>query len=314
MSGRNIITRRLGHHARTHIPAHLTGSLLLKGSMSTSPRFLPSILTLLLLTACGGGGSDGGTVALPTQPVPSGSTSSPKSLSIEAANTFGADAFFNNFRYVASAGEKLVVRVNLATPLSDAQSANCASNLGTGPTPSSYQSQVHVYDSRGVRVGGICDEDLTFTFAAAGTYLLNFEFPSNGGGTFNAASLKGAAPVAFSETGDGSPARPKKLSTLTGNAIDSNPFNHYYWVQAAQGETFTLAVQLQKPLTQIQKTRCAAGAESTNNAQLRVFDAGLTQVAVTCGESLRFVAPAAGIYVIRADYGVNGGTLNASRF
>jgi hypothetical protein len=127
------------------------------------------------------------------------------------------------------------------------------------------------------------------------------------------ASLKGAAPVLFSDTGDGSPIRPKKLSTFTGNAIAGNPFNDYYWVQAAQGDAFVLAVQLQRPLTEVQKTRCAAGAESTNNAQLRVFDAGLTQVTFACGESLRFVAPAAGIYVIRADYGVNGGMLNASR-
>lgn len=273
------------------------------------PKFLPSILTLLFLTACGGGGGGEGTVTPPKEPVPSGSASSPKALSVEAANTFGTDAFFNNFWYVASADERLLVRVNLATPLSDTQSARCS---GSG-SPSGYSTDVHVYDLRGVRVGGICSEDLTFNFAAAGTYLLNFEFPSNGGGTFNAASLKGAAPLQFFETGDGSPVRPKKLRTLTGNAIDSNPFNQYYWVQAAQGETFVLAVQLQRPLSQVQKTRCAAGLESTNNAQLRVFDARLTQVAATCGESMRFVAPAAGTYVIQTDYGVNGGTLNASR-
>ena len=272
------------------------------------------MLTLLFLTACGGGGGGEGTVTPPTEPVPSGSTTSPKALSIEAANTFGTDAFFNNFRYVASADERLVVRVNLATPLSDTQSARCsASGLATGSSPSGYATDVHVYDSRGVRVAGICGEDRTFTFAAAGTYLVNIEFPSNGGGTFNAASLKGASPVQFSETGDGSPTRPKKLSTLTGNAIASNPFNDYYWVQAAQGETFVMAVQLQQPLTQVQRTRCAAGAESTNNAQFRVFDARLTQVAVTCGESTRFVAPAAGTYVIQTDFGANGGTLNASR-
>jgi hypothetical protein len=265
------------------------------------------MFTLLFLTACGGGGGGESTVAPPTQPVASGSTSSPKALGVDAVNTFGTDAFFNNFSYVVSADERLVIRVNPVTPLSDTQFALCASN------PGAYATRVQVYDSRGLQVGIVCDEDAIFTFAAAGTYLVNFEFPDNGGGTFNAASLKGAAPVQFLETGDGSPGRPKKLSTLVGNAIDRNPFNGYYWVQAAQGETFVLAVQLQQPLTQTQKTRCAVGAESTNNAQLRVLDARLVQVAVVCGESLRFVAPAAGIYVIRADYGVNGGTLNASR-
>jgi hypothetical protein len=271
------------------------------------------MLTLLFLTACGGGGGGGDAATVPSEPASNGSASSPKSLSIESANAFGTDASFNNFKYVASADERLVVRVNLATPLSDTQSARCAASLGTGSTPSSYLTQVHVYSSSGVRVGGICGEDLTFAFPAAGTYVLNFEFPSNGGGTFNAASLKGNAPIQFSETGDGSPARPKTLSTLAGNAIASNPFNDYYWVQAVQGETIVLGVQLQLPLTDVQKTRCAAGAESTNNAQLRVFDASLTQVAVACGESLRFVAPASGTYVIQTDYGVNGGTLNASR-
>ncbi len=281
-------------------------------------RFLPYMLALLALSACGGGGdSEPGTPDTPDTPgtpVASGSTSSPKSLSSESSNTIGTDPFFNNFTYVASAGERLVVRVNLAVPLSDTESARCASNLGTGSAPSSYSSQVHIYDSRGLRVGGICGEDLTFKFAAPGTYMLNFEFPSNGGGTVNAASLVGASPVQFSDSGDGTPTRPKKLSTLTGNAIGSDLFNSYYWVQAAQGENFVLGVQLHRPLTQAQKTRCASGAESTNNAQLRVFNASLSQqVAVACGEGLRFVAPAAGTYIIQTDYGVNGGTLNASR-
>lgn len=276
---------------------------------------LLSLVSLAILAACGGGGDGADSVTPSTSPVSSGSTSSPKSLNVDSSNTFGTDTFFNNFTYVASADERLVVRVNLAVPLSDTQSARCASNLGTGTTPSSYASQVHVYDSRGVRVGGICGEDLTFSFPSAGTYLLNFEFPSNGGGTFNAASLKGDAPVQFLEAGDGSPTRPKKLSLLTGNSISSNPFNDYYWVQAAQGETIVLAVQLQQPLTDVQKNRCAGNVEGTNNAQLRMFDARLSQqIAVACGESLRFVAPAAGTYVIQTDYGVNGGTLNASRF
>lgn len=282
------------------------------------PRILPSILTLLLLSACGGGGGGGDTATVPTAPIPtaptpSGSTSSPKALSVQDANTFASDAFFNNFTYVAAADERLVVRVNLVTPLSDTQTSRCSGSGGGNSFPSGYQTDVHIYDSRGVRVGGTCTEDLTFNFASAGPYTLNFEFPSNGGGTVHAVSLKGTAPVQFSETGDGSPARPKKLSTLTGNSIDINPFYDYYWVQAAQGETFVLAVQLRQPLTQVQRTRCSASVEGTNNAQLRVFDSRLTQVAVACGESLRFVAPAGGTYVIRTDYGPNGGTLNASR-
>jgi hypothetical protein len=284
---------------------------LLKDSMTS--RFMLSICIILSLAACGGGGGESSTTNASSNSVPNGSASAPKSLSVDVANSIGSDAFYNNFKYVASTDERLIVRVNLVAPLSDTESARCGANPGTGANPSSYATQIHVYDSRGVRINGICGEDLTVAFPAAGTYALNFEFPSHGGGTFHAASLKGASPILFSDSGDGSPSRPKRLSTLNGNTISSNPFNDYFWVQAAQGETIVLAVQLQIPLTQIQKTRCGSGAEATNNAQMRVFDASLNQVAVLCGESLRFVAPATGTYVIQTDYGVNGGTLSALR-
>lgn len=265
------------------------------------------MLSLLLLNACGGGGGGGDSAGSGTGAVATGSTSSPKSLSVQSANTFGIDTSFNNFTYVASAGERLLVRVILAVPFSDTEYARCASN------PGAYATQVHVYDSSGAQVANSCGEDLMATFPANGTYRFNFEYPTNGGGVFYAASLQGSAPMQFSATGDGSPTRPKMLSTVTSNSIDSNPFKDYYWVQAAQGETIAMTVQLQTPLTQTQKTRCASNVEGTNNAQLRVFDSALTQVAAVCGEGTQFVAPAAGTYVIQTDYGVNGGTLNASR-
>lgn len=276
-------------------------------------RGVSILLCSILVGACGGGGDSSAPVgtappppSAPATPAATGSVSSPKTLVLDAGNPFGADPFFNNFKYDGSLGERLVIRANLSTPMSDTQSARCASNPG-------YPTRIVVSNSSGAEVSAACSEELTFTFPAAGTYLFNFYFPDNGGGTFYAASLKGASPVQFSDSGDGSPSRPRKLSTVAGNSIASNPFYNYYWVQLAQGETLVLGVQLLVPLTQTQKTRCAANAEGTNNAQLRMFNATLNQVAVVCGEGMQFVAPATGTYVVRTDYGVNGGTLNAAR-
>jgi hypothetical protein len=100
---------------------------------------------------------------------------------------------------------------------------------------------------------------------------------------------------------------------FTGNPIGRNPFGNYYWVQAAQGETLVLGASLQLPFTDIDRVRCVESPASYHNKQLRVFDARLTQAAFVCADNMRFVVPAAGFYVIQADYGANAGVLNAAR-
>lgn len=274
-------------------------------------RLLTYTHALFLITACGGGG--GSEARSPMGPSPTGAASSPKNLSLNSENAISADTLFNYFEYFAETGERLVVRVNLSRPLSDIESTRCAANLGTGINPSSYATQVHVYDSRRMRIDGICGEDLVVAFPESGKYTFSFDFPSNGGGKAYAASIKGSESIHFSDAGDGSPSKPKRLSTAIGNAIPSNPFNNYFWIQAEQGDNLLLSVQLSYPLSQLQKTRCASGVEAANNAHLRVFDAALIQVAAACGETLTFVAPTAGTYVFKTDYGINGGTLNVAR-
>jgi len=154
------------------------------------------------------------------------------------------------------------------------------------------------------------------TFVNAGAYRFNFEYPSNGGGSFYAASLPSNMPVQFSSAGDGSPNMPKMLNTFSGNTLDSNPFKDYYWFEAAQGETIAFSASLQVPLSPTQLSRCGSStAGGPNNTQLRVFDASLShQVAVVCGNSMQFIAPTTGTFIIQADYGVNGGMLYAARF
>lgn len=219
----------------------------------------------------------------------------------------------NDFKYAAVAGERLVIRVNLTTPLSDTQFARCNSNPGTGAIPSSYASQIHVYNSSNVRIGGVCGEDLTYTFPETGLYIFNFEFPSNGSGFFNAASLKGDAPVAFLEVGSGFPVGPKKINTTTANPIGSNVFINYYWISAAKGETIVVNTTLNQPLSAQQNTRCAANSGS-HNSQIYVYDSKLNQVGIACGESIRFAVPESGNYIFQFNYGSqSSGVFNAAK-
>jgi hypothetical protein len=271
-------------------------------------RLVSTSVLFAALAACGGGGG-GSASNVDNSASFTGSINSAKPLILQTANSFGADTALNNFTYTATAGERMFVRAILATPFSDTQYARCVSN------PGAYATQIRVYDAGGLQVAYSCGEDLMVTFANDGAYRFNFEYPSNGGGAFYAASLPSRVPVQFSGAGDGSPNMPKMLKTSSGNTLDSNPFKDYYWVQAAQGETIALSVSLQVPLYQAQLTRCAANTEGTNNAQLRVFDASLShQVATVCGNAMQFIAPTAGTFIIHADYGVNGGMLYAARF
>jgi hypothetical protein len=274
----------------------------------TSFKLVTASVLFVALSACGGGGG-GSASTVDSNPSFTGSINSEKPLILQAANSFGADTALNNFTYTATAGERMFVRAILATPFSDTQSARCASN------PGAYATQIRVYDAGGQQVTYSCGEDVMVTFANDGAYRFNFEYPANGGGSFYAASLPSIMPVQFSSIGDGSPNVPKLLNTTSGNTLDSNPFKDYYWVQAAQGEKIDVSVSLQVPLSATQLSRCAANAEGTNNAQLRVFDATLSnQIAVICGNSMQFIAPTTGTFIIQADYGVNGGMLYAARF
>ena len=207
----------------------------------------------------------------------------------------------------------MVIRANLTTPLSDIQFARCSSNPGTGTAPSSYASQIHIYDSNNARVGGICGENLTYTFPQTGTYVFNFEFPQNGSGFFEAAALKGDDPVKFLEVSSGAPNEPKKLNTANVNSIGNDVFFNYHWISAMKGETIVINVALNQPLSDVQKTRCTANPGS-NNSQIYVFDSKLNQVGIVCGQSIRFTASESGNYIFQFNYGSqSSGIVNVAK-
>lgn len=282
---------------------------------------LAGLCLVALLSACGGGGGDSSSTSTGTStqiPPPSetpvvlgGTPSAPTSVGLSSDNVVNNNPFNNYFKYAAVAGERLIVRVNLSIPLSDTQFARCASNPGTGATPSSYASQIHVYSQGNARIGGICGEELRYTFAETGVHVFNFDFPSNGSGFFNAASIKGDTPIRFLEIGNGSPIEPKKLSTISPNLINENVFFNYYWFSAAKGETIVVNSTLAVPLSAQEKTRCAANPDS-HNSQIYVYDAKLNQVGLACGEGMRFIVSESGNYVIQPSYGAKSGMFNVN--
>lgn len=274
---------------------------------------------VLGLAACGGGGGGNGTSNVvtagqaPVEPpvdtaiVLGGTASAPALLGLNSKNTISNNSFNNYFKYSAVAGERLVVRVNLNQPLSDAESARCASN------PDAYSTQIYVYNSKNVKVGGVCGEDLTYTFSETGVYVLSFDFPSNGSGFFNAASLKGDTPVKFLATGSGTPGEPKLVNTGSANSIGSNVFTNYYWIAASKGETIVINATLNQPLSAQQKTRCAANSAQLNS-RIFVYDDKLNYVGVVCGEGIRFQVPQSGNYIFHFSYGSqNSGVFNAAK-
>ena len=275
------------------------------------------VAAVLVLTACGGGsgGSDSGAVIQapvtvapkPPESVLGGTPSAPVFLGLDSKNVINNNSFNNYFKYAGLAGERLVIRVNLTIPMSDLQRSRCSASPDTNGT------QVYVYNSNNVKVSGVCGEDLTYTFNETGTFIFNFEFPSNDSGFFNAASLKGDAPVKFLEAGTGSPSEPKKINTASANLIGSNTFLNYYWISAAKGETIVVNTLLNQPLSGQQKARCGASPEGYNT-QILVYNAKLNRVGLSCGETIRFQIPENGNYVFQFNYGSQIlGTFNAAK-
>ncbi len=110
-------------------------------------------------------------------------------ISLTASNLLSSTTFSNYYHLFAESGQKIIASTVLNTPLSTQQKTRCASNPGNGETPSSYDTQIHVYDSDLKRVGGNCGEDLTFEFTESGVYILHFSYGSQSAGYFNAAIL-----------------------------------------------------------------------------------------------------------------------------
>jgi hypothetical protein len=282
-----------------------------------SSRIIPAAISFamtVMLSACGGGGATGSANQVPVveTPIPpaiilGGTPSAPTFLSLDSKNAIDTNTFNNYFKYAGVAGERLVVRASLNSPLSDLQFSRCASN------PGGYATQIHVYGSNNVRLGGACDEELTYQFTDNAVYVLNFEFPSNAPGFFNVASLTGATPVKFLESGSGSPVQPKRVNTASNNPIGANDFFNYFWISAVKDETIVVNTTLNQALSDLQKGRCASSS-GAYRTQIRVYNSTLNQVGLACGEGIRFKVPESGNYVLQFHYGSqSAGMFNATK-
>ena len=99
------------------------------------------------------------------------------------------NTFYNYYATSANEGDKIFINTALNTPLSAQQKSRCSGNPGTGTSPSSYDTQIHVYDSYLNRVGGVCGEDFVFIVPVTGWYIFHFSFAQQSAGYFNAAII-----------------------------------------------------------------------------------------------------------------------------
>lgn len=144
--------------------------------------------------------SDGSTESIPdcvpspgSSPVPtqeaSGSPSAPYQIVASSPNPIYKEVFFNHYQYALQKGEKLYISTVLNQPLSDQQKSRCSGSPATVERPSSYDTQIHVYNSSFERVGGICGENLTFEAPESGVYIFHFDFGAQSAGVFYAARI-----------------------------------------------------------------------------------------------------------------------------
>lgn len=272
-------------------------------------RTLSLIACVAFIAACGGGG--GGDAIGPNAPPPEapkqvtgGPASAPTPLSFDAWNHFSSSSI-SYFKHEGVAGERLILRVSLGRPFSATEAARCASNDGAGTTPSSYATQIHVYDTSFARVDGLCSEDFTYTFTENGVRIFHFDYPATGGdGVVNVASLKVDESVEYLDSGTGTPTKPKMLRTDVANTFGNHPFMNYFWISATNGQKLVINAALTPPLSPDERARCSANPDS-HNTRILIYDARLNRIGVSCGESLIFDIPEDGNYVLQLHFGSN---------
>lgn len=236
-----------------------------------------------------GGGSSNATVNQ------GGTPTSPSVLKVGVQNAVSSITNSNYFSLSAAKGDKVLMHAQLNAPLSDQDNARCASN------PSAYSTQFHTYDTSLKKVSGTCGEDYTFQYPSDGVFIHSFDFPYNGPGYVNASILRSGQNIALSANGDGLPVTPKSISISSSNSLVSNSFFNYYGIYLNKGQGLVLTVNLDVPLSAIQKSRCAAN--SSYKTQIIAMDSSLNRVGLVCGDKMEFAAPADGIYIFQFNYG-----------
>lgn len=122
-----------------------------------------------------------------------GTPSDPKIISLAASgiNSIGNVSFKNHYKYSAKQGNKLILHVNLATPLTIEDRDNCLIDPGKGNSPSIFNTQINIYDAKfDERITGICGDSLIFTAPYNGDFILHFDYPYHNPRSFNASEIK----------------------------------------------------------------------------------------------------------------------------
>lgn len=118
-----------------------------------------------------------------------GNPSSPVQAKFNSSNPLSDNTFNNYYTISANKGNKIVIQTSLNIQLNPQQNSRCAADLGTGINPSSYDTQIHIYNNRFNRISGICGEKITFNVPENGNYIFHFNFGKQSSGHFNAAIL-----------------------------------------------------------------------------------------------------------------------------
>ena len=286
--------------------------------MNLTKKVIVITTTSFLFSGCGGGSSDTSTGSSTTNnpnlnnpesfALSGGTPSSPVTLSLTKKNEINNNPFYNYFKYFAEKNEKIIISANLTIPLTDQQHARCSSNLGTGNIASSFETQIHIYDKSLNRISGICGDKITYIAPSAGEIIVNFEFPYNGYGFFNVASVRGDSAITAPSGDLGTPNAPKQLATSAENQLNANSFYNYYKFTIEKNKKLIINTQLNQPLSDQQKRRCSANdgrgvIPSSYDTQIHIYNRFYERVDGICGENLTFIAPETGTYIINFSFG-----------
>lgn len=276
------------------------------------------------LAACGGGSSgndetsrsdpDRNTGATPSgaaasTPLSGGPPGSPVGIKSGDVLKIDGNSLSNHFILGAVAGEKIFLRSELVSPLTDQEKSRCSADLGRGTGKSSYDTQIHVLDERMIRLDGKCGESLVFSAPDSGNYVIKPDYPSRPG-LLHVATTRGDSAATAPFGASGSPSSPANAIEGGTNPVSANPFFNYFRIQLNAGDRLFTSVTLDAPMTRAQNSRCAAtqpvDLDSSYDSQTRIFSAEFEWLAAACGEYLEFTATDAGSYIIQFDYGRQG--------
>jgi len=234
-----------------------------------------------------------------------GNPGAPAELILNHPHTISSNTFFNYFYYAAVQGEKLLVHAELDVHLTDQEKSRCASS------PSSYDTQILVYDSNNTLVQLECGENMEFVAPETGTYIFHFNYPSNAPGVAYASSVLGDSATTSPSGVQGSPSSPRKINTLIDNYISSNTHFNYFQYSGQAGERLIVHAQLNYPLSDQQKSRCSSNP-SSYDTQIIVYSSDFELLHLACAEDIDFILASSGTYIVYFNYPSNApGIVNA---